>query len=617
MVFKMVQKRRLISKFFTMLVVLFSVCDSFGKRIVVNGVDNQEIISLVKANISSSERQKVVSEDSISMQFIISKDVYAVKDILYSFGYFDAEVKVSSDEGSIVFDIVLKDRYRFNDILILYSDYPEYHSGITVGEVFELIGIEKNGYTSTREISEACVKLKSFYHKRGFVFLNIMTPSLELDKKNKKFGVVFNISLNKQIILDKTDIIIKTDNKEHQILKSFVRNRIEWKEGDVYNEENIEKTKDNLMSTGIFSSVDVKVGEPVQDPVKKQTAHSNVVVSVEESKLRDITVGLSFGTTEKFGAQFSWSHYNVDGKGSKFSTITSVTKKIQTQKFKYFIPDLFYKRQELKNQILVSRENVSAYMVKKVGAESILWQEVSRKISVGLGLCSEISKSKDKVKEENEKEKKFKYDNFRSIGIPFGITVDTTDIFLDPQSGFRCSAMTVPYLCKQHFTSLNAKGSFYLPLSQSKYNNTVVIACYSRIGSLLTSKRNTMPRDKLFFGGGANSIRGYGQYLLGNVNDDKKPLGGESVFEVGVEPRIKVSEKIGFVTFIEGGNVYNTRIPKMSKKLMWGGGFGVRYYTPLGPIRLDLAFPFKRRKTSEKKNIDSMFNIYLSIGQAF
>lgn len=606
----MLVKWRFFNILFTCFILEFTILNVYGKTIEIRGLENAEIISLIKTNVYASVRQKNVATDSISMALIMENDIKSVKTILASFGYFDAEVSMSRNGDMVILDIDLKDRYVFSDILLTYKDYPEYSSGVTVGEVFDLIGIPKDSYTSTKEIADACVKLKNFYHRHGFAFVEISTPSIKLDKNNKKIKVVFNITLNKQIIIDKTIVIVKSNDRTHQLLKNFVLNRVEWQEGEMYNEDLIEKTKDRLMASGIFSSVDIKINKPVLDNKKQHMAHSEVVITVEEAKLRDISVGASFGTTEKLGALFSWTHYNVDGKGAKFSTITSLSKKLQTQRLKYTVPDLFYKRQELKNQVFASKENVTAYNIKKIGAESILWQEVAHNVNLGLGLCSEISKTKDKVLNSQ-------YERFKAVGIPFGLMVDTTNVFLDPQSGFRCFAMTVPYLCKKQFTSLNIKGSFYIPLSKSKYNNTIVMACYSRFGSMITSKTKAIPRDKLFFGGGANSVRGYGYQLLGEVNDDRKPLGGESVFEVGIEPRVKISDNVGLVAFIEGGNVYHTRMPKLSKRLMYGGGFGVRYYTPLGPIRLDIAFPFKRRKTVAGKSIDSICNIYISIGQAF
>ena len=96
-----------------------------------------------------------------------------------------------------------------------------------------------------------------------------------------------------------------------------------------------------------------------------------------------------------------------------------------------------------------------------------------------------------------------------------------------------------------------------------------------------------------------------------------KPLGGDSVFEIGVEPRIRVSEKLGFVAFFEGGNVYTNKMINPLRKLLFGYGIGIRYYTSFAPIRFDIAFPTKIRKTKSGKRIDSRFNLYISVGQAF
>jgi translocation and assembly module TamA len=358
-----------------------------------------------------------------------------------------------------------------------------------------------------------------------------------------------------------------------------------------------------LIETGLFSSVDINVNPKIDD-------RSDIVIKVQNAKPRDVTIGASFGTTEKFGGQFLWSHYNVDGKGSRFTTATFFSKAIQSQKLKYVVYDPLHKKQKLNNQLYATGENVTSYSVKKIGGESILWHEIFDNTEIGVGTCSEFSKTNDKVNLDERSK-------FRAVGFPIGFNFDTTENYLDPQCGLRGAAMVVPYICRQHIVSFSSKCSFYTPLSKEKFDNNTVIACYGKFCSIFSSKTDAIPRDKLLFGGGANSVRGYGYQLLGNVNDEKKPTGGKSVFEIGVESRIKISQNIGLAVFVEGGDVYDGRFPKFNKKMLYGGGIGIRYYTLLGPIRIDIAFPFKRRKTSSNKKIDSLFNVYVSIGQAF
>ncbi|HBG18424.1 MAG TPA: outer membrane protein assembly factor, partial [Desulfobulbaceae bacterium] len=80
--------------------------------------------------------------------------------------------------------------------------------------------------------------------------------------------------------------------------------------------------------------------------------------------------------------------------------------------------------------------------------------------------------------------------------------------------------------------------------------------------------------------------------------------------EAGIELRTRVTETIGVVPFIEGGNVFESQEPE-DFDLLWAAGLGLRYYTAVGPLRFDFAVPLDQRE------IDDDFQIYISIGQAF
>ena len=274
------------------------------------------------------------------------------------------------------------------------------------------------------------------------------------------------------------------------------------------------------------------------------------------------------------------------------------------------------------------KENVSSYDVTTIGAESMLWQTFGMKFNAGVGVCIEESETTDKTTKTEKSDttsdatKKTSSNNdeseFNAVGFPIGLSFDTTEEYLDPQQGIRCRAMITPYVGNlTDITVFTGKASIYLPFKKNDFQNLIVLAIYSKYGSIFSKKRSKIPRNKLFFSGGGNSVRGYGYQKLGPVDDNKKPLGGESVFEIGVEPRFRISENLGLVAFVEGGNVYSRKMTNPVKKLLFGYGVGVRYYTPFGPIRVDVAFPSKIRKTKSGKKIDSMFNLYISVGQAF
>ncbi len=78
------------------------------------------------------------------------------------------------------------------------------------------------------------------------------------------------------------------------------------------------------------------------------------------------------------------------------------------------------------------------------------------------------------------------------------------------------------------------------------------------------------------------------------------------------EARLRMTETIGLVGFYEVGNVYSSPVPQFNHKQLQSVGAGVRYHTPVGPIRFDLAFPLNKRK-----KVDNSVQAYISIGQSF
>jgi translocation and assembly module TamA len=112
--------------------------------------------------------------------------------------------------------------------------------------------------------------------------------------------------------------------------------------------------------------------------------------------------------------------------------------------------------------------------------------------------------------------------------------------------------------------------------------------------------------------GGAGSVRAFGFQKAGPVDAAGDPTGGVSALGLGGELRFRASDTIGVVPFVEGGRAYASRLPDLSQTLFWGGGIGLRYITPIGPVRADVAVPVNRRS-----GVDDPFQIYLSLGQAF
>ncbi|MFN2426642.1 MAG: autotransporter assembly complex family protein, partial [Candidatus Binatia bacterium] len=215
---------------------------------------------------------------------------------------------------------------------------------------------------------------------------------------------------------------------------------------------------------------------------------------------------------------------------------------------------------------------------------------------------------------------------FSLIGIPLGLRYDASNNLLDPTRGHRTVLSLTPWVgvggdgVEMLVTRLIE--SFYVPLT---IDGDHVWATRISIGSVVGPDRIDIPADKRMYAGGGGSLRGYQYQMAGPLVDvpcppdsdcdpDKahfRPLGGRSLLQIGTELRWKITETIGLVPFVEGASVSDASFPDFQEEFLVGAGIGVRYFTIAGPLRLDIAFPVTPRQP------DGMFEIYISLGQAF
>ena len=126
----------------------------------------------------------------------------------------------------------------------------------------------------------------------------------------------------------------------------------------------------------------------------------------------------------------------------------------------------------------------------------------------------------------------------------------------------------------------------------------------------------SLPPDQRFYGGGSGTIRGYRYQSVGPQFPVTKefpvltPIGGTAIAAGSLELRQRFGTSYGAVVFVDAGQVSAT-LNAVPGQFRIGAGAGLRYYTPIGPIRLDLAVPTPRHIG------DDAFEVYIGLGQAF
>jgi translocation and assembly module TamA len=202
--------------------------------------------------------------------------------------------------------------------------------------------------------------------------------------------------------------------------------------------------------------------------------------------------------------------------------------------------------------------------------------------------------------------------NYTLVGVPVSANFDTTDSKLDPTRGVRLNASAVGFGTflgsSLDLVQVKAGGSAYYSIdADSRY----VLAGRVAVGAMSGPQLDEIPANWRFYAGGGGSVRGYAYNELGPTVFWGAVVGGRSVFDASAELRVKVTDTIGVVPFFDVGNAFASNFPNFSEPLFAAVGLGLRYYTSVGPIRLDVAFPLERHAGT------GPVAVYVSIGQAF
>lgn len=533
----------------------------------------------------------------------IKNDIARLKEALAEKGYFDGQVDFMIKDKISPIKVTLTyshgERYRLSKITVLAVENSREPLPISQSKAAKFHHLNVDDEVDLNRIQEANLRLAKYLRDHGYPFVEMAEPEAEIDRDAKRLHILFRADSGYHSFYGKTDIEgLKNLNPQ------FVRNRFDWKEGESFDERELDNTNRKLMGTGLFSGVEIKPDE--------EASKSKVVplkVRVTEGPPRTIGAGLKYATTEGFGGQAFWSNRNVFGSGENLGALLRISPKFSRAKIDLDIPDIFVPEQHLRSEISGTREKNRAYTSRSLDAGMRLEHPFSETIKGLVGITGEVGKSK---------RADMTYLN-RWVGLPLELQIDESNDLIDPTKGGRLSVEVTPYFGKSGFDRRilisTAKGSYYLRLMK---NGRAVVAGWAHGGTIGVSSISNLSPNKRFYAGGVGSVRGYGYKLLGPLDTSRIPLGGRSILEYGLEGRFKVTDTIGFVVFAEAGTVSGQATPDLSSQArLWGVGAGLRYYTSVGPIRFDVAMPMKRRRDGSPKPIDSAYQFYISIGQAF
>lgn len=330
---------------------------------------------------------------------------------------------------------------------------------------------------------------------------------------------------------------------------------------------------------------------------------------VQELPGRRFGAGATYSTIDGLGLEGFHLWRNLFGQAERLrldARVASIAWPINSAQFDYMFggtftkPGVFTPDTDLIAAIAAERTVYPTYSETSASGRLGLTHILSDQITLEGGAQFEINRFDDV----------FGRRNFQTVGLYAGAVLDFRDDSVNATEGWYGAVNLEPFYELNYgnpAARLTIEGRTYFGFGE---DDPFVLAGRFKAGALLGPGLSEIPPDKLFFAGGGGSVRGYGFKSIGVDNGAGVVTGGRYLVEASIEARAKVTEDIGVVGFLDGGYVAADRFPALAD-LRLGAGVGVRYYTGLGPLRLDVALPLNKRPG------DPDYALYVGIGQAF
>jgi translocation and assembly module TamA len=566
---------------------------------------NDEVIVEKFNNLSllkTLENKPVYSLYTIKKR--ICEDYTTLCNLLDSYGYFDSQIRVDDTteeyQSTIVFVIDTGERYRIKHIVIDFGAYPHNVSEVLC-DVLEYLPAKENSCVNSEEIHKSFEIVLDHLSQCGYPYAKLKEHALELDKDEKQAILTMRFDTGPLIRFGHVKVLGNTDIPEQYII-----NRAPWEVGDIFDKRIIENYREKLNKTSLFNVVDIQY-----PPQFIQNECTPITVSVSEKKPRTVSAGLKYSLDDGPGALLEWVHRNFSGRADRFSASLEISQVLSKLDANHDLPDFWQKDTTLSSSCEVKREDTDAYKSASFGVMELLRRDFAEHSQYFYG----ISLEHDRVMQFPDEQPNITKRSY-TVGVPVGLKFDTRDNILDPQKGYVFNIAVTP-----KFGSIGSSNFMTRAVTDVSHYYTIIpnfiLASWSRIGSLIDINFSNILANQRFYSGSGGSVRGYGYQLAGPLNNDGDPIGGKSLVELGCEARVRFSEDWGGVTFIEASHVGDKSMPSFNKNILCGAGIGLRYYTMFGPIRGDIAMPFKRRHLENGKTVDARFLFYISIGQSF
>ncbi len=543
---------------------------------------------------------------------VLKNDVNRIADLYYNNGYInvkvaDPQVTLLPDKSGLVVNISITEGEQFRTGTIAFKgDLLE-----SKEELQSKVKLKSGDVFSREALRGDVFALTDVYADKGYAFANV-TPLSKIDPEKKTIDITYDFEKGDKVYIERINISGNTKTRDKVIRREF-----RLAEGDLYSSTALKRTKQNLSNLGFFEEATIA-------PAKGSSSNKlDLNTEVKEKSTGQFSIGAGYSSSDGIIGQGSIQQNNFLGLGLKGTLSASLGGKTQLYNIGLTDPYFLDTNWTLGFDVYRSERDYEDYSRRVTGGDVKMGYRLSDQLSTFWLYKYEVKKLYD-FSTAYLADPALIPETSGTIGSLYGsLTLDKTDYRLDPTKGYT-STVSAEYAGlggNERFARFIGQSSVFFPLMWN-----TVFSLRGELGYMMQMGKE-IPIDEKFYLGGISTLRGYSSRTVCPVQTTYlktiNPVTGlattipSNVFLGGIKeavlnadyvfPIIKDAGLKG-VVFFDAGNAYGPGEQYFSKVLM-SYGLGVRWYSPMGPLRLEYGIPVNPRQGIDSSSGKFEFSI--------
>jgi outer membrane protein insertion porin family len=537
---------------------------------------------------------------------VLKNDITLIADFYFNNGY--VNVKVSEPKVEMVpklkgllvtIGISEGDQFRTGE-LAFKGDLLDKSE-----ELLKTLKLKTGDVFSRATLRSDVFALTDLYADQGYAFANV-NPQTRLNPDTKKIDITFDMEKGEKVYFERISISGNPKTRD-----KVIRRELKISEGDLYSSTGLKKSKQSLMNLGFFEEATLATERASADN------RLNLKVDVKEKPTGTFSIGAGYSSLDGIVGQGSVQQSNFLGLGLKANVSASLGGKSATYNVGITDPYFLDTRWTLGADLYRTSREYTDYKRRVSGGDIKAGYPLSDNLSTFWVYRYEDKKIYD-VSQAYIDSGQFVETTSTTSAVTATLSRNTTDYRLDPSTGMINSLSA-------EFAGLGGTTRYLRTIGSStvffpaKWG--AVFSTRAEIGHIQELGKEINPDDK-FYLGGISTIRGYESRTVspskvvtntdanGVASTVRAYVGGDTEFFCNVELTMPLLKEAGLkgVVFFDMGNSYESA-SKLFSTVQTSYGAGIRWFSPIGPLRLEYGIPINPRPGIDDKGGRLEFSI--------